>query len=179
MIPSEKEAIELLKKYAPDEKSFRIVFSHCRMVKDIALRVADKVPQADKELIKIGALLHDMGRFIYPPPGMENAVKHGLAGADLLRNERVDEAICNITERHVGIGISKQDIIGQKLPLPHVDLVPVTVEEKIVAYADNLVFGHKEGTEKMVEERFAKEIGPEYGIRTRKFHDMMHKLMGL
>ncbi len=155
MIPSEKEAIELLKKYAPDEKSFRIVFSHCRMVKDIALRVADKVPQADKELIKIGALLHDMGRFIYPPPGME------------------------ITERHVGIGISKQDIIGQKLPLPHVDLVPVTVEEKIVAYADNLVFGHKEGTEKMVEERFAKEIGPEYGIRTRKFHDMIHKLMGL
>ena len=125
----------------------------------------------------MGALLHDIGRFVYPPPGRDNGVRHGLAGADILRNEGVDEEVALICERHVGIGLTASDIEVQKLPLPKKDYVPLSPEEKIVAYADNLAIGNVEGTEKMVEQRFSMEIGPEYGERVRKFHEMVHKMM--
>jgi len=34
------------------------------------------------------------------------------------------------------VGISKEDVIRNKLPLPARDMVPVSVEEEIVCYAD-------------------------------------------
>ncbi len=177
IFPTEEQAIALLKKYAANEESFNAVYSHVSKVQEVALKFAEKIPSANKEIIKIGALLHDIGRFVCPPPSKDNAVKHAIAGADILRNERVDEIFAKICENHIGVGISKQDIIEQNLPLPHQDFIPTTTEEKIVAHADNLVFGDKEGTEKMVEDRFAKELGPKYRDKVRKFHEEMHKLM--
>jgi uncharacterized protein len=41
-----------------------------------------------------------------------------------------------ICERHVGCGLSKEEIRRQRLPLPHRDMLPVTIEEQLVCYAD-------------------------------------------
>ena len=44
--------------------------------------------------------------------------------------------IAPVCERHIGMGITLKDIIGNNLPLPHRDMVPLTIEEKIICYTD-------------------------------------------
>ena len=41
-----------------------------------------------------------------------------------------------ICERHVGAGISADEICSKRLPLPKRNLLPVTIEEQIICYAD-------------------------------------------
>ena len=50
--------------------------------------------------------------------------------------------VLHIIERHIGAGITEEEAI--KLGLPEKSYVPVTLEEKIVAHADNLVSGSDE-----------------------------------
>ena len=77
---SEKEAIGLLKKHIPDEDLCQRVIHHCTLVKDIAMRIAQDIPNIDLELVRNGALLHDIGRFGCPPR-TEKAPLHGIKGA--------------------------------------------------------------------------------------------------
>jgi hypothetical protein len=41
-----------------------------------------------------------------------------------------------ICERHVGAGISADEICSRRLPLPNRNMLPVTIEEQIICYAD-------------------------------------------
>ena len=52
------------------------------------------------------------------------------------------EDVLNIIERHIGAGITEQE--AEKLGLPKKSYVPQTLEEKIVAHADNLISGSDE-----------------------------------
>ena len=173
-ILSEKEAILLLRKYAPSEKAFKIVLSHSQTVKKAALRIAQRIPQANIEFVKSASLLHDIGRFKYPPG--TDSIKHGIAGAEILRKEGLARYAL-LAERHLGVGIAKQDIKKQKLALPLRDFVPKTIEEMIVSYADNLVFGSKVKTINDVINRFRKEIGDYIVRRVLQQHKEIEKLM--
>lgn len=176
---TEEDAIALLKKYAPHEETFQKIFAHSKAVQKASLEVAEKVAQnhsCDKEFIKIAALLHDIGRNLCPPK-TKQSICHGFVGAALLRHEGLEERYANVCERHIGIGIAKEDIIEQHLPLPHKDFLPETIEEMIIAYADNLVDGDKIRDENYVIERFRKELGEKYVRRTLAFHEKIHALM--
>lgn len=173
---SEKKAVELLRKYAPDEKTFRIVLAHSKKGQEIALKIAKNIPEADNEFIKIAMLLHDIGRFKCPPR-TKNSIRHGIEGAKILRKENFFK-YARVAERHLGVGITKEDIKKQKLDLPLKDYIPESIEEKIIAHADNLLFGDKEGTIQQVIERYTKEISKEYGERIKKFHNELEKLKG-
>ncbi len=170
---SEQQAIDLLKKYAPDKETFNLVYNHSNNVRKIALRTAEDIPGVDKNLIATGALLHDIGRF-QAPPRTKESITHGIKGADILKKEGLN-AHARIAERHIGIGISKKDIETQKLPLPRKDFLPETKEELIITYADNL--DHRgEQDEQYVEERFTREIGKEYSEKVKEFHKRIHAL---
>ncbi len=39
-------------------------------------------------------------------------------------------------ERHIGVGLTAEDIRRQKLPLPARDMVPLSLEEEIICFAD-------------------------------------------
>ena len=56
--------------------------------------------------------------------GVFSKVKEGL------------EMFARVCERHTGTGITKEDIIRQNLPLELKDYSPVTLEEKLICYAD-------------------------------------------
>ena len=70
-----------------------------------------------------------------------NGIDHAVKGAEILRGAKVSEEIVKIVERHTGAGITKEE--ASKLGLPVKDYTPITIEEKIVAQADNLVSGNK------------------------------------
>lgn len=167
--PSEREAIRLLKKYSKSDDSFKKVLAHSKAVKDVAVSIGRKVKYVDLDFIKSAALLHDIGRFQFGPND-DNGIKHGIAGADLLRKEGLSEHAL-VAERHVGAGISKEDIEEQGLPLPLNDYVPISKEEKIIAHADNLVFGDKVKSVDDAVERFSREVSRKIGKRVKKLAD--------
>lgn len=167
---SEKQAITLLKKYSTSETAFNKVLNHVKAVQKVALRIASRHKDIDMNIIRIGSLLHDIGRFT-----ATEKITHGIIGAEILRKEGL-ESLARICERHIGAGITKEEIIEKKLPLPKKDFVPKTKEEKIIAHADNLIFGDKEVSFDKVVERFRKELG-EYSIK--KFIKLKNDVLSL
>ncbi|ADG12991.1 TIGR00295 family protein [Methanocaldococcus infernus] len=115
------------------------VVKHCLSVSnyayELALRIKNNGHDVDVKLVKLGALLHDIGR------SKSHKIDHGVIGGEILRKYGFDEELCLIAERHIGAGITREEAL--KFGLPYKDFVPTTLEEKIVAHADNLIFGTK------------------------------------
>lgn len=112
------------------------VIEHCRAVCLKAMKIAANFDDADKDLIKTGALLHDIGR------SKTHGIDHAVVGAQIAEEYGYSEDVRNIIERHIGAGITKEESV--KLGLPEKSYVPQTIEEKIVAHADNLISGNEE-----------------------------------
>ena len=125
ILPTEKECLRLLADYGADEKLIR----HSQAVRALAVKIASMCG-ADEILVSIGALLHDIGRT------KTNGIRHAFEGSQILEEENLDERIVKIVQRHTGAGIPKLEAIS--LGLPEMDFIPDTLEEKIVAHADNL-----------------------------------------
>jgi uncharacterized protein len=101
-----------------------------------ALKEKNPSIKINKRLVCVGALLHDIGRT------KSQGLDHGIQGAKIIRelNLRDDpllEKVARICERHLGAGITNSE--AEKQGLPPGDYVPKTMEEKIIAYCDNLV----------------------------------------
>ncbi|MBU3941661.1 MAG: HDIG domain-containing protein [Nanoarchaeota archaeon] len=172
---TEKEAVGLLRKYSTNDESFNKVLNHSRAVQKLALEIAEEVKKnhdVDINLVKVGSLLHDIGRFkCYK----ENSIRHGVEGGEILMKEGLKK-YARIAETHIGVGITKKDIKKQGLDLPLKDFVPETTEEKIIAYADNLIFGKERGVIQKVIERFKKELGEDYVERVINLHNEIEEL---
>ncbi len=108
----------------------------------------------DIELVKTGSLLHDIGR------SQTNGIDHAIIGAEILKNMGFDEAVANIALRHIGAGIPKEEAIS--LGLPPEDYIPLTLEEKIVAHADNLIHWDKEVDLDFVIKKWKKKLGDDH-----------------
>lgn len=124
--------IEILKK----EKTPENVIAHSIAVCRKASEIAENFPEADKNLIRKGALLHDIGR------SKTHGITHAVEGRKIAKAYGYDEDVLNIIERHIGAGITADE--AKKLGLFEKSYVPQTLEEKIVAHADNLISGTKE-----------------------------------
>ncbi len=109
------------------------VIAHCRAVREVSIRYADRIPAADRELVSAGAYLHDIGR------AKTHTIHHAQAGADYCRSIGLPEPLARIVECHTGAGLTADECT--LLGLFPRDCVPSTVEEKIVCNADNLVAG--------------------------------------
>ena len=65
-----------------------------------------------------------------------NYVRHGLKGYEYLLNEGVDESIAQFARNHTGVGLTKEAVESQGLPLPPADYVPMNLEQEVVMVAD-------------------------------------------
>jgi len=87
-------------------------------------------------LVETAAVLHDIGR------SKTHSLDHGLLGGKMIAERGLPEDLRRAVERHVGAGIGKEE--ASRLGLGDRDLIPETIEEKIVCYADKLVDGDEE-----------------------------------
>lgn len=120
-----------------------ILLSHSQSVTQRALQIANLHPELniDTDFVREAAMLHDIGIIRVDAPkiecyGTEPYIRHGICGAEMLRAEGIAEAFARVCERHTGAGLTLNDIVSQDLPLPHQDLQPETIEEKLICYAD-------------------------------------------
>ena len=56
-----------------------------------------------------------------------------------------------VCERHTGAGLSLKDIMDQKLPVPHREMLPVSMEEQVICFADKFFSKTHLDREKTVE----------------------------
>lgn len=134
-LPSATAVEYLHRRFAPDEDLFLSVFRHCEIVWTIAEQIINtKKLTLDVELIRVGAMLHDIG--VYKLRPKEHYIRHGLQGATLLKKEGYPAEICRFAACHTGVGITKKDIESMALPLPYRNFVAETPEERLIMYAD-------------------------------------------
>jgi len=110
------------------------VISHCKKTAKIAKRFVGN--SVDSSLVYTGAMLHDLGR------SRTHSIEHARVGAELSEYLGFSPEITSIIRTHTGAGLTEDDCV--LLGLPPQDCVPRTLEEKIVAHADNLAKGSRE-----------------------------------
>jgi uncharacterized protein len=140
-IPSPEEIRALHEKWAPTPEAFRSVHTHCEIVWRIAEHLIESSGlDVDFELVRAGCLLHDIGVYrLYSEDGVldyKNYIRHGILGHELLEQAGLPETLRRFCSHHTGVGVTREDIERQGLPLPPGDYVAVTPEEKLVMYAD-------------------------------------------
>lgn len=148
----------LIDTYYPEANKLKeILLSHSRSVAQKALSIVDKHPelQVDKSFLYEAAMLHDIGIFLTHAPGIHCVgvhpyICHGYLGADLLRSEGYPRHAL-VCERHTGAGLSLQTIIERELPIPRRDLLPVSLEEQLICFADKFFSKTHLEEEKSVE----------------------------
>lgn len=155
MRPSRVEVIALLRELGTPPAVIRHVIKVERTARRIARDISRNGERVDMELVSLGALLHDVGR------SRTHGLDHGFAGGRIVRespafaklfDEEDREALSRICERHIGGGIPARD--AGAAGLPERDFIPETLEERIIAHADNLVWN---GVLTMEESRRAFE----------------------
>jgi uncharacterized protein len=142
-IPSDKEILVLHEKHAPTRRAFDLVYTHCRIVCDVAEQLYARSGPGlglDIDLARAGSLMHDIGVYrLYDGAGnLDHAayIRHGLLGYELLHEEGFPEVICRFASHHTGVGISREDVLIQRLPIPPADYLAESGEERLVMYAD-------------------------------------------
>ena len=153
-IPTPEEAIRILRESGCSPNVIR----HCRAVAEVAVKIALKCRErgvpVDIELIRIGALLHDLGR------SKTHSIHHPIVGAKIAEELGLPEAIIRIIKRHIGGGLTAEE--AAELGWPVENYLPETLEEKIVTYADKLIDGDKVvPIEKTIEE-FKRKLGEDH-----------------
>lgn len=126
-IPTDEECIA----YLWDAGCKKRVVVHCATVRAVAEEIAKGIPEADMDLVIAGALLHDIGR------SRDHSIMHAYIGSRIARDLGLPKALCDIIRKHTGAGLDDEDV--KEMGLPPGDYMPNTLEEKIVAHADNLV----------------------------------------
>ncbi|WP_372406011.1 HD domain-containing protein [Streptomyces luteireticuli] len=143
-LPTDADLRALHEKYAPSQAAFELVHTHCEIVRDIALQllsVNGDRHALDPELVRVGALVHDIGVYrLFDADGRrldkERYLRHGVLGHEILREEGFPERLCRFCSCHTGVGITREDIGRQGLDLPVADYLAETGEERLVMYAD-------------------------------------------
>lgn len=143
-IPTDRQIRALHERYAPTQQAFDLVHTHCEIVCQVAEQLLARQDHAaeplDTELVRAGSLLHDLGVYrLYSPSGVldhKNFIRHGVLGHELLQDLGFPEELCRFCSCHTGMGLSRDDILRQSLPLPIGDYQATTGEELLVMYAD-------------------------------------------
>lgn len=135
--------IKIIEKYySRGSKLYNLLIAHSRQVADFTIRIADRNTKLtiDRDFVYEAAMLHDIGIFKTHAPSIHcngdmPYICHGYLGREILEAEGLPQHAL-VCEHHTGSGLSLDDIIRQGLPLPQRDMLPTTIEEKLVCYAD-------------------------------------------
>ena len=126
-IPTDRDCIQ----YLIDAGCKKRVIIHCCTVRAVAEEIVSRIDSANVPMVIAGALLHDIGR------AKDHSIMHAYLGSKMVEEYGLPTELVDIVRKHTGAGLDKEDV--EEMGLPPGDYMPRTIEEKIVAHADNLV----------------------------------------
>lgn len=171
----------IIKKYVdPSSDAYRILVDHSTSVANLAVSLGKAHPELDIDLqfVHEAAMLHDIGIIRTAAEsidchGDEPYICHGVLGAEMLRSEGLDKHAL-VCERHTGTGLTKEYIDRHGLPIPSRDMLPVSLEEKLICYADKFFSKTHLGEQRSVD--VARKKLEKFGPETLRRFDEMHAL---
>ncbi len=133
----------IIHKYiSPNSTTYRFFTHHSVLVTEKALRAGRRagLNQTQLDFIEEAGMLHDIGIVRVRAEeigcyGDKPYICHGVEGSMLLRDEGLEKHAL-VSESHVGVGITKEEVVAKQFPLPARDMVPLSIEEKILCWAD-------------------------------------------
>ena len=156
--------------------------THVSLVTAKALKIASKLGLSEEQItfIEEASMLHDIGIIktkdeVLGLEGTTPYICHTLEGEKILKIEGLPKH-ARVARTHIGVGISKEEIVQQELPLPHEDIFPESLEEKIISYAD--LFYSKGSHHLWLEKSFerVKEGIAKYGERQIEILEEWHQM---
>jgi uncharacterized protein len=128
--------------YPPGSLAYDIFMAHAAAVTRKAVEIARRLPHLNPDIAFIAeaSMLHDIGICFTNAPsigctGNYPYVCHGYLGRKMLEDRGLHRHAL-VCERHVGTGLSAAEISARGLPLPERDMLPESIEEQIICYAD-------------------------------------------
>jgi uncharacterized protein len=153
-LPSREQALQLLREHQCSVK----VINHCEAVAELAVETANSLGERgfkiDFKLVEVGALV----------------------GAEIAKAAGLPDSVVSIIKRHVGGGITA--IEAEKLGWPKDVYVPITLEEKVVSYADKLIENSKRAPIDLTIEKLSGERKYEAAERVLKLYEEITGLVG-
>jgi uncharacterized protein len=169
-LPSREQTLQLLFENGCSAK----VINHCKAVTKLALETAnilkEKGLKINSELVEVGALLHDIGR------SKTHTVHHAIVGAEIAKAAGLPDSVVLIIKRHVGGGITPRE--AKKLGWPKDVYMPITLEEKVVSYADKLIENSKRAPIEATVKRLSGELIYEAAERVQRLYEEIAGLIG-
>lgn len=150
------------------------VIRHVKAVSKLAVEIAEACHkngyQVNLELVKVGGLMHDIGR------ARTHSVHHAVKGAQIAESLGLPESVVCIIKRHVGGGISEEE--AKRLGWPEDSYMPESFEEKIVSYADKLIDNSRRVPIEESIRKLSKELPSASIERIRRLHNEILTLTG-
>ncbi|RLI95160.1 MAG: phosphohydrolase [Candidatus Altiarchaeales archaeon] len=153
----------------------RKLIKHSEAVSKNAVEIAERLLASGIDLdinsIRIGALLHDIGRC------KSNGIDHGIKGAEILNKIPELKKYSRFCLTHIGAGLTKDEAI--QLNLPPMDYLPKTIEEKVVAHADNITLEDRKVDISITIKKMEKLLGKKHPAikRVKELNDYIESLM--
>ncbi|MBR5639059.1 MAG: HD domain-containing protein [Muribaculaceae bacterium] len=170
--------------YEVESDLCKLLIKHSTQVAELSRQFSQRlinnhVP-VDIDFVVEAAMLHDIGIVHTNAPGIychgtEPYIRHGVLGRTMLEEIGLFRHAL-VCERHTGTGLSIKEIETQQLPLPLRDLLPVSIEEKIVCYADKFFSKSHPDAVRSVDVARSKLI--KFGEETVSRFDEMQALFG-
>jgi uncharacterized protein len=169
-LPTREQALQFLRQTGCRENVLRHVEAVSALAVEIAEACKDKGYNVNLELVEIGGLLHDIGR------AKTHSVHHAVIGAEIARLLGLPELVISIIKRHVGGGITGKE--ARKLGWPKDVYVPLTLEEKIISYADKLIEGSRRVPIEKSINQLSEELPSSAIGRIWRLHEEMLTMVG-
>lgn len=176
--------IDIIKKYYEEESIlYKILLDHSFSVADKALSIAKMHPEMNLDIAFIyeAAMLHDIGIFRTNAPdihcfGEFPYICHGYLGSDIMKNEGfLRHAL--VCERHTGAGISLENILKNNLPVPKRDMLPESLEEQLICFADKFYSKTRPDKEKAID-KIRKNLFKHGEVSVKRFDDWCRLFLG-
>jgi uncharacterized protein (TIGR00295 family) len=168
-IPNREECLEILVDVGVSQE----VLDHMLLVEAIArswaVAINERHPSSvSVPLVTAGALLHDIGRV------ETHGIEHVRVGVEMAEGMGIDPRVVEIIRRHVGGGLTKGEAV--EMGLPEWDMMPRTIEERIVCHADTLVGGKGRRTLLQTLKHIRRKRAPLYERRVQQLHNHLSGL---
>ena len=176
--------VDIIKKYYQEgTELYDILLEHSFSVADKSLSIAQMHPEMNLDISFIyeASMLHDIGIFKTNAPdvfcfGEFPYICHGYFGSDLLKEEGFPRHAL-VCERHTGAGISLETIIRENLPVPRRDLLPESLEEQLICFADKFFSKLRPKREKPID-KIRKNLSKHGEDSVRKFDNWCKLFLG-
>ncbi len=169
--PEPSVCISILKERGLKKNVLKHVKAVHRFAAVIGNRLKEEGHTINMDLLEAGALLHDIGRT------KSHNLDHAVVGCEIARELGFPDDLINIIRNHIGAGIYKKE--AEEMGLPPEDYIPETIEQKVVAAADNLAMGHNLQTIKQHVDNMKKKGVIEGAERCLKLHQELSGMCGI